>query len=309
MMRGANAGRRSQRLVSWRGPFERASSRRSTVGWQVAWTAPRRFRAGLFAPSTTVRSVAPSARRTTRKHASGSLGPRDPSRAPTTKDFAEERRPVEVGQSPRLSTPDCPEQGGDKIDVLPFYKGNQISDDGARLIRVVRRVGDDRGAIRAKPTRTHIADVPGQRHRAVGSQRNRQRRPHTFPGRGRSTSPRLQRSLGRCGARRRRRTDRAQLGQRGVAAQLNSVRSCVSSSNAARKVRTASSSRIVPLSRSPRDESAAPIKLSVIAHSSGASNRGYSARAFPQVSMELRSAALSPRSSPCRNRMTAWLRK
>jgi hypothetical protein len=32
------------------------------------------------------------------------LGPRDPSRAPTTKDFAEERRPLEVGQSPRLST-------------------------------------------------------------------------------------------------------------------------------------------------------------------------------------------------------------
>ena len=34
--------------------------------------------------------------------------------------------------------------------MLPFYKGNQISDDGARLIRVVRRVGDDRGAIRAR---------------------------------------------------------------------------------------------------------------------------------------------------------------
>ena len=33
--------------------------------------------------------------------------------------------------------------------MLPFYKSNQISDDGARLIRVVRRVSDDRGAIRA----------------------------------------------------------------------------------------------------------------------------------------------------------------
>ena len=79
-----------------------------------------------------------------------SLTPWDPPRAPTTKDFAEEGGPVEIGQSSRLSAPDRPKQGSDKFDVLPLYKSNQISDDGARLIRVVRRVGDDRGAIRAR---------------------------------------------------------------------------------------------------------------------------------------------------------------
>src|SRR4029077_2077532 len=76
-----------------------------------------------------------------------SFGPRDPPRTPTTKDFAEEGRPVEIRQSSWLSTPDRPEQGGDKIDVLPLYERDQISDDGARLIRVVRRGGDDRGGI------------------------------------------------------------------------------------------------------------------------------------------------------------------
>jgi hypothetical protein len=34
--------------------------------------------------------------------------------------------------------------------LLSLYKSNQISDDGARLTRVVRRVGNDRGAIRAR---------------------------------------------------------------------------------------------------------------------------------------------------------------
>ena len=85
-----------------------------------------------------------------RKRALGFFGARNPSRAPTTKDFAEEGWPVEIGQSSRLSAPDRPEQGGDKIDVLPLYKSNQISDDGARLSRVVRSVGDDRGATRAR---------------------------------------------------------------------------------------------------------------------------------------------------------------
>lgn len=69
---------------------------------------------------------------------------------PTTQDFAEEGEPVEIGQSSWLGTPDRPEQGRDKVDVLLFYKSNQISDDGARLYRVVRRVGDDRRAIRAR---------------------------------------------------------------------------------------------------------------------------------------------------------------
>jgi hypothetical protein len=77
------------------------------------------------------------------------LTPYDPPRAPTTKDFAEKGGSVEIGQSSWLSAPDRPEQSGGKFDLLLFYKGNQISDDGARLIRIVRRVGDDRGAIRA----------------------------------------------------------------------------------------------------------------------------------------------------------------
>jgi hypothetical protein len=96
------------------------------------------------------RPVAPSARRTTRKHASGfSWSPRSIEDA-NKKDFAEEGRPVEIRQSSRLSTPDRPEQGGDKFDVLPLYKRNQIAVDGARLIGAVWRVGDDRGAIRAR---------------------------------------------------------------------------------------------------------------------------------------------------------------
>jgi hypothetical protein len=96
------------------------------------------------------RPVAPSARRTTRKHASGfSWSPRSIEDA-NKKDFAEEGRPVEIRQSSRLSTPDRPEQGGDKFDVLPLYKSNQISDDGARLIRVVRSVGDNRFAVGAR---------------------------------------------------------------------------------------------------------------------------------------------------------------
>jgi hypothetical protein len=74
------------------------------------------------------------------------LTPYDPPRAPTTKDFPEEGRPGGIGQSSRLSAPDRPEKGGDKFDVLPFNKSYQISDYGARLIRVVRRVGDDRRA-------------------------------------------------------------------------------------------------------------------------------------------------------------------
>ena len=52
-------------------------------------------------------------------------------------------------QSSWLRAPDRPEQGGDKIDLLPFYESNQISDDGARLNRFVRRVGADRAAVRA----------------------------------------------------------------------------------------------------------------------------------------------------------------
>jgi hypothetical protein len=78
-----------------------------------------------------------------------SFAPRDPPRTPTTKDFPEEGRPVEKGQPSRLSAPNRPKQGSDKFDVLPFHKVNQIANDGARLIRVVRRVGDDRGAVRA----------------------------------------------------------------------------------------------------------------------------------------------------------------
>jgi hypothetical protein len=78
------------------------------------------------------------------------LTPYDPARTPTTKDFAEKGGPVEKGQSSWLRAPDRPEQGGDKIDVLLFYKSHQISDDGARLIRVARSIGDDRCAIRAR---------------------------------------------------------------------------------------------------------------------------------------------------------------
>jgi hypothetical protein len=78
------------------------------------------------------------------------LGPRDPSRAPTTKDFAEERRPLEVGQSPRLSTQIDLKPRRDKIDVLALRERDPIADDGARPIRVVWCVGDDRGAIRAR---------------------------------------------------------------------------------------------------------------------------------------------------------------
>jgi hypothetical protein len=78
-----------------------------------------------------------------------SLTPCDPPRAPTTKDFAEKGGSVEIGQSSWLSAPDRPEQSGGKFDLLLFNKGNQISDDGARLIRIVRRVADDRGAARA----------------------------------------------------------------------------------------------------------------------------------------------------------------
>ena len=65
-------------------------------------------------------------------------------------DFTEEGGPVEIGQSSWLSAPDRPEQGRDKINLLLLYESNQIADDGARLIRVVRRVGDDRFAIRAR---------------------------------------------------------------------------------------------------------------------------------------------------------------
>src|SRR3984957_9685848 len=78
-----------------------------------------------------------------------SLTPCDPSRAPTTKDFAEEGRPVEIRQSSWLCTPNCPKQGSDKVDLLPLHESNQISDNSARLGRVVRRVGDNRGATRA----------------------------------------------------------------------------------------------------------------------------------------------------------------
>ena len=97
-----------------------------------------------------------------------SFAPRDPPRTPTAKDFAVEGRPVEIGQSSWLSAPDRPEQGGDKIDVLLLYKSNQISDDGARLIRVVRRVGDDRGATRASQLECISQMFRLRRHRAVG---------------------------------------------------------------------------------------------------------------------------------------------
>src|ERR1700722_3658161 len=78
-----------------------------------------------------------------------SVTPYDPPRTPTTKDFAEEGWPAEIGQSSRLSTPDCPKQGSDKVDLLPLHESNQISDNSAGLIRVVRRVGDDRGRSRS----------------------------------------------------------------------------------------------------------------------------------------------------------------
>lgn len=77
------------------------------------------------------------------------LGARNPPGAPTTQDFAEEGRPVEIGQSSWLSAPNRPKQGGDKFDVLPLGERDQIADDGARLVRVVRRVGNDRAATRA----------------------------------------------------------------------------------------------------------------------------------------------------------------
>jgi hypothetical protein len=138
------------------------------------------------------------------------LGARNPSRAPTTKDFPEEGWPVEIGQSSWLSAPDRPEQGRDKVDVLTFYKSNQISDDRARLIRVVWRVGDDRGAIRASQIERifqmfgfrsierlarNVAVSGGVHIRVEIGQ------PHVDP----------QRAQGRAGARRRRRTDRGLL--------------------------------------------------------------------------------------------------
>jgi hypothetical protein len=138
------------------------------------------------------------------------LGARNPSRAPTTKDFAEKGRPVEIGQSSRLSAPNRPKEGGDKTDALPLYKGNQISDDGARLIRIVRRVGDDRGAIRASQLERifqmfgfrsierlarNVAVSGGVHIRVEIGQ------PHVDP-KGRKAAP---------GARRRRRTDRGLL--------------------------------------------------------------------------------------------------
>jgi hypothetical protein len=69
---------------------------------------------------------------------------------PTTKDFTEEGGPVKIGQPPRLSAPNRPEQRRDKLDSLLLYQRDHVLNDGARLIRVVRCVGDDRGAIRAR---------------------------------------------------------------------------------------------------------------------------------------------------------------
>jgi hypothetical protein len=55
------------------------------------------------------------------------LGPRDPARTPTAKDFPEEGRPIEIGQSSWFSATDRPEQSGDKIDVLSLYERDQIA--------------------------------------------------------------------------------------------------------------------------------------------------------------------------------------
>jgi len=60
-----------------------------------------------------------------------SFAPRDPSRTPAAKDFAEEGRPVEIGQPPRLGAPDRPGERRDKIDGLAiselFLKRGNLS--------------------------------------------------------------------------------------------------------------------------------------------------------------------------------------
>jgi hypothetical protein len=70
-----------------------------------------------------------------------SFAPRNPPRTPATKDFAVEGRPVEIAQPPWLSAPDRPEQRRDKFDVLALDERNQIADDGARFIGLVRFLG------------------------------------------------------------------------------------------------------------------------------------------------------------------------
>ena len=87
------------------------------------------------------RSLASSARHTTRKHASGFFGSPGSIEAPTTKDFVKEGGPVEIRQSSGSAR--C-----DKFDVLPLGERDQVADDRARLIRVVRGVGDDHGGAR-----------------------------------------------------------------------------------------------------------------------------------------------------------------
>jgi hypothetical protein len=71
-----------------------------------------------------------------------SFAPRDPPRTPTAKDFAEEGRPIEIRQSPWLGAPNRPESRRDKFDLLALDKRNQIADDGARFIRLVRFWGN-----------------------------------------------------------------------------------------------------------------------------------------------------------------------
>ena len=78
-----------------------------------------------------------------------SFAPRDPPRTPTAKDFAVERRPVEITPPAWLGAPDRPEESRGKIDASPLHERDQVLDDTARLPGVVRRVGDNRRAIRA----------------------------------------------------------------------------------------------------------------------------------------------------------------
>jgi hypothetical protein len=50
-------------------------------------------------------------------------------------------------QPPRLRAPDRPEQRRDKIDVLPLYELDQVLNDRARLLRVVRGVRRSRSTL------------------------------------------------------------------------------------------------------------------------------------------------------------------
>jgi hypothetical protein len=74
----------------------------------------------------------------------------DPSSAPATGDFAGKRGSIEKGYPPFLVAPERLEQRRGKIDAPFLGERDQILDDGRRLFRVVRTIGDDHSAICAR---------------------------------------------------------------------------------------------------------------------------------------------------------------